>query len=100
MPSPLATTRRRRPFLRQAIVDAIASMSRTGNAELQERRARLERTEERLRNLVDFISRGEMFLGLCQASKWRVASGSRGLRGNRSRPHARTYVRIRANQVG
>lgn len=60
--TPEATT-----FLRQAMVDAIASMSRTGNAELQERRARLERTEERLRNLVDFISRGETFPSVREA---------------------------------
>lgn len=48
-------------FLRQAMVEAISSMSRTGNAELEERRARLERTEERIRHLIKFISEGESF---------------------------------------
>lgn len=54
-------------FLRQAMVDAISSMSRSGNAELEERRARLERTEERIRNLIDFISRGESIPSIREA---------------------------------
>lgn len=54
-------------FLRQAIVDGLAAMSRTGNAELEERRARLERTEERIRNLIEFIARGESFSSVREA---------------------------------
>jgi len=48
-------------FLRQAIVDQLASMSRVGSNELGERRGRLARTEERIAKLIAFIARGENF---------------------------------------
>lgn len=54
-------------FLRKALAEGLAAISRSGNAELEERRARLERTEERIRNLVEFISRGEAFASIREA---------------------------------
>lgn len=46
-------------FVRQCIVDALSKVSREGNAQLEERRARLARTEERIAGLVEFIARGD-----------------------------------------
>lgn len=46
-------------FLRQRLVDALTKISRDGNAQLEERRARLARTEERIAGLVEFIARGD-----------------------------------------
>jgi DNA invertase Pin-like site-specific DNA recombinase/Arc/MetJ-type ribon-helix-helix transcriptional regulator len=46
-------------FLRQAIVDEMTAVARDGNAELEERQNRLARTDDRIRGLVDFISRGD-----------------------------------------
>ncbi len=46
-------------FLRQAIVDEIGRMARSVGNDLDERQARLARTEERIGGLVEFISRGD-----------------------------------------
>lgn len=75
-------------FLRQAMVDATASIGRTGNAEIEERRARLERTEDRIRNLIDFISRGE---SIPVHPRWR--SPTSASRPSRRRTRSRTSRR-------
>lgn len=54
-------------FLRKALTSGYAELGRAENAELLERRARLARTEERIRNLIEFISRGETFTSIGDA---------------------------------
>lgn len=46
-------------FVRKRIAERLGEMSRERNAELDERRARLERTEEKIRGLVEFIATGD-----------------------------------------
>lgn len=46
-------------YLRKRIAERLGDLARTANRELDERRARLERTEGRIRGLVEFIAQGD-----------------------------------------
>jgi hypothetical protein len=62
--SPKAVT-----YLRQRIAEELGKANRGANAELEERRARLARTEERLRRLVDFLANGNASESVADAIK-------------------------------
>lgn len=53
------TTPKEVAFMRKAVAELLGDMSRNINAEVEERRARLQRTEQKIAGLVRFIAEGD-----------------------------------------